>query len=80
MNKLSDFWFYVDSMTSKNLNACKIARWLNKDKLAGIYVDSETKRYYLETTMFGDVIPKNVRVYIKKWAKAQGYTYLYENN
>lgn len=79
MNKFSEFWDYVrDKMNTDDLSAHKVFKYINKDKLSGIYIDSETNKYHLETTNSGEKIPFHVQVFIKRWMKKQGYKFLWD--
>ncbi len=76
MNILNKLWEDVEGADDfNNPTKSKIRKYLNKDRLQSIIVDEENKRYWLESSY---EIPKYVCVYIKKFCKEKGFTYLYE--
>lgn len=78
MNILSELWEELEKenvSSFKNPTGYKVLRYLNKDRLQGIIVNDDSKRYWIESS---EEIPKYLSAYIKKYCKSKGYKYLYE--
>jgi len=62
----------------KNKIAEKVYNWMSRDNLNGIII-LDNEKFYFEKTNSTVIMPDYIYHYLKKWAKKQGYSYLYDN-
>ena len=77
VNIISELWDFIEEEKEKTKIAQKVYNWLNEDNLSSVMVFNDTKRFYFELTTSYTEMPNYIFNYLKRWAKKQSYTYLY---
>ena len=77
VNIISELWDFIEEEKEKTKIAQKVYNWLNEDNLSSVMVFNDTKRFYFELTTSYTEMPSYIFNYLKRWAKKQSYTYLY---